>query len=147
MKSFHNKCIILVYYQIGLLNIYYCHIMYLCVYFSSTKEKFRDCQRRPEVSIPVFQLMKGKFESVNSTIFHVMQRMCFGFVQKLKKKKKRSQFNVCWKFKKNSFYVKFYCMLLYKCFFACLLNSVIDYQHFTIIMCMEVYSFYFNLFY
>lgn len=145
MKSFHNKCIILVYYQIGLLNIYYCHIMYLCVYFSSTKEKFRDCQRKPEVSIPVFQLMKGKFESVNSTIFHVMQRICFGFVQKLIKKK--SQFNVLEIFKKSVFMLNSIACFYTNVFFACLLNSVIDYQHFTIIMCMEVYSFYFNLFY
>lgn len=147
MKSFHNKCIILVYYQIGLLNIYYCHIMYLCVYFSSTKEKFRDCQRKPEVSIPVFQLMKGKFESVNSTIFHVMQRMCFGFVQKLKKKKKKSIQCLLEILKKSVFMLNSIACFYTNVFFACLLNSVIDYQHFTIIMCMEVYSFYFNLFY
>lgn len=147
MKSFHNKCNILVYYQIGLLNIYYCHIMYLCVYFSSTKEKFRDCQRKPEVSIPVFQLMKGKFESVNSTIFHVMQRMCFGFVQKLKKKKKEVNSMSVENFKKSVFMLNSIACFYTNVFFACLLNSVIDNQHFIIIMCMEVYSFYFNLFY
>lgn len=75
-----------IYHLKELLNKYYGHIMYLCVYSSSTREKFRDCWRKPEVSIPVFQLMKGKFESVSSTIFHVMQRICFSFVQNLMNK-------------------------------------------------------------
>lgn len=47
--------------------------------------------------------MKGKFESVNSTIFHVMQRMCFGFVQKLKKKKKEVNSMSVENFKKSVF--------------------------------------------
>lgn len=75
-----------IYHLKELLNKYYGHIMYLCVYAFSTREKFRDCWRKPEVSIPVFQLMKGKFESVSSTIFHLMQRICFSFVQKLMNK-------------------------------------------------------------
>lgn len=82
-----------IYYLKELLNNLYGHIIYLCVYSSSIREKFRDCWRKPEVLTLVFQLMKGKFESVSSTIFHVMQRICFGFVQKLVKKERK--FSVC----------------------------------------------------
>lgn len=42
------------YYLKELLNNLYGYIIYLCVYFFSIREKFRDCWRKLEVLILVF---------------------------------------------------------------------------------------------